>query len=111
MASGYRINADKFRIYALDTAKKLLGLYDCYYFPPSVHNVLIHGADVINFALVSIGELSGEASESRNKDIKVYRKQNTRKGSRIATNTDLKSRLLLSSDPFITGLRKLPCKL
>jgi len=104
MASGYRVNADKFRIYALDTAKKFLGLYDCYYFPSSVHNVLIHGADVI-------GELSGEASESRNKDIKVYRKQNTRKGSRIATNTDLKSRLLLSSDPFITGLRKLPCKL
>jgi len=78
MASGYRINADKFRIYALDTAKKLISLYDWYYFPPSVHNVLVHGADVINFAVVSIEELSKEVAESRNKDIKVYRKQNTR---------------------------------
>jgi len=92
MASGCRINADKFQIYALDTAKKLLSLYDWYYFPPSVHKVLIHGEDVINFALLSIGELTEGAAESRSEDIQVYRKQNTRKISRIATNTDLTNR-------------------
>jgi len=90
MASGCRINADKFQIYALDTAKKLLSLYDWYYFPPSV---LIHGEDVINFALLSIGELTEGAAKSRSEDIQVYRKQNTRKISRIATNTDLTNRL------------------
>lgn len=77
--------------------------------PPSVHKVLLHAPDIISYALVSIGELSEEAAESKNKDIKKIREHHTRKISRISTNTDLLNRLLLSSDPFITGQRKLPC--
>jgi len=38
----------------------------------------------------------------------MFRRQHTRKNSRIDTNTDLMHRLLLSSDPYVTGQRKLP---
>jgi len=108
LASGYKINAAKFGEYALDTARKLISLYPWYYLPPSVHKILVHSPDVISYALVPIGELSEEAAESKNKDIKMFRRQHTRKNSRIDTNTDLMHRLLLSLDPYVTGQRKLP---
>ncbi|XP_044572242.1 uncharacterized protein LOC123257406 [Drosophila ananassae] len=110
LSSGYKINVEKFRKLALDTARELTTKYSWYYLPSSVHKILIHAPDVIKYALVSIGELSEEAAESRNKDVKKYRLNHTRKTSRIATNRDLINRLLLTSDPFITGQRKLPSK-
>lgn len=110
MSSGYKINAYKFKQFALDTAKGLVKKYPWFYLPPSVHKILVHGSEVIESAIISIGQLSEEAAEAKNKDIKRYRLQHTRKTSRIATNTDLLNMLLLSSDPFITGQRKLPCK-
>lgn len=75
-----------------------------------MHKVLIHGSEVIDHALLSIGELSEEAAESTNKNIKLFRRDHTRKMSRVTTNADLLNRLLMSSDPFITSLRKLPHK-
>jgi len=73
LASGYKINAAKFGEYALDTARKLISLYPWYYLPPSIHKILVHAPDVINYALVSIGELSEEAAESKDKDIKMFK--------------------------------------
>lgn len=108
--SRFEIDAEKFEEYAVETARKLVEEYPWYYLPPSVHKILIHGAEVIKHALVSIGELSEEAAEAKNKDIKQFRLQYTRKISRIATNTDLLNRLFLSSDPFISGARNLPTK-
>lgn len=108
--SGYNINVAKFNTFALDVAKELTTTYSWYYLPATVHKILIHGPAIIEYALVSIGELSEEAAESRNKDIKKFRLQHTRKMSRVATNEDLFNRLLLTSDPFITGQRKLPPK-
>lgn len=110
LSSGYKIDTEKFRKFALDTARQLTSKYFWYYLPPSVHKILIHAPDVIQHALLSIGELSEEAAESRNKDIKMYRLHHTRKNSRIVTNQDLLNRLLLSSDPLITGQRKLQSK-
>lgn len=72
--------------------------------------MLLHGSAIIKNCLVSIGELSEEAAEAKNKDIKLFRLNHTRKISRVLTNTDLLNRLLLSSDPFIAGQRKLQCK-
>lgn len=60
--------------------------------------------------MIPIGQLSEEALESRNKDVKQYRLNHTRKNSRKATNTDLLHRLLEFSDPLITSLRQLPKK-
>jgi len=106
IASGYKINLDKFNEYAIDTAKELIKEYPWYYLPATVHKVLVHGFSVIEHALVSIGELSEEAAESNNKELKKCRLYHSRKMSRIETNTDILNTLILRSDPFITGQRK-----
>lgn len=108
--SGYNIDETKFKDFALETARQLVAEYPWYYMPASVHKVLIHGADIINHGLLSIGELSEEAAEASNKYYKAFRRDNTRKMNRVLTNTDLINRLLLHSDPLISGLRKLPVK-
>ena len=59
------------------------------YMPASVHKILIHGARVIDAAILPIGQLSKEAQEARNKDIKRYREHNTRKCSRKSGMIDL----------------------
>ena len=72
----------------------------------SVHKVLIHGHDIIKSLTLPMGLTSEEAQEARNKDFKSYRENFSRKTSRKATNTDLINRLLVSSDPVISSLRK-----
>lgn len=72
--------------------------------PPVVHKLLIHGAAIAKEAILPIGLLSEEAMEARNKDIRRFREQHTRKSSRMATNEDLFRRLLLTSDPFISNI-------
>lgn len=58
----------------------------------------------------SIGKLSEEAQEARNKELKKYREHNTRENSRVNTNEDLIHVLLVSSDPYISSLRNCPSK-
>lgn len=106
MSSGYNINTTKFDEYAIETARQLVTAHPWYPLPSSVHKVLLYGALVIENALVSIGELSEEAAESTNKNIKAFRLNHARKMSRIFTNTDLLNRLLLNSDPLITSKRQ-----
>lgn len=74
--------------------------------PITVHKVLFHGCDLIREAILPIGQLSEEAQEARNKEIRRYRELFTRKTSRTDTNSDLIRRLLISSDPYISSLRK-----
>jgi len=57
--------------------------------PPSVHKILIHGPSIVASFALPIGQLSEEAQESRNKDIKIYGEHFTRKSSGIETNRDL----------------------
>jgi len=81
LSSGYKINVEKFRTFALQIALDLTRTYSWYYLPPTVHKILIHGPSIIENALVSIGELSEEAAEARNKEIKNFRLQHARKTS------------------------------
>lgn len=109
LSCGIKVDAKKFDDYTKETAKLYMQLYDWYYMPSSVHKILFHGSEIIqHFLLIPIGILSEEAQESRNKDIKHYREFNTRKCSRISTNTDLLHKLLISSDPYISSLRCQP---
>ncbi|XP_025419316.1 uncharacterized protein LOC112689694 [Sipha flava] len=110
MSSGYEINKKIFSEYAIETAKLLVKEYPWYYMPASVHKILLHGSSVISAALLPIGQMSEEAQEARNKDLKNIRENYTRKCSRIKTNVDLLHGLLVSSDPLISSLRKLPSK-
>lgn len=110
LSCGYEINNELFDAYALQTARLFVEKYPWFYMPASVHKILIHGSAIVNSALLPIGQLSEEAQESRNKDLKKYREMHTRKLSRVHGNQDLLNRFLISSDPLITSLRKLPQK-
>lgn len=107
LSSGIMIDAEKFGNYALETAKLYVEKYKWYYMPSSVHKILIHGKSIINhFAILPMGQLSEDAQESRNKDYKMYRLHHSRKCSRLATNEDVFKRLLCTSDPYVTSIRK-----
>ena len=101
------INIEKFKAYSRETATRLITLYHWYYLPASIHKVLMHGAAIINYFGIPIGQLSEEALEFRNKDIRRARSDHARKTSRTDTNTDLIHRLLESSDPLISSKRKI----
>lgn len=74
--------------------------------PTSVHKLLIHGPQVIAHALLPIGQLSEEAQKARNKDIKRYRDL-SRKCSRVKTMEDIFNRLMVTSDSYISSIKKL----
>ena len=72
----------------------------------SIHKILIHGREIIGTALLPIGQLSEEAQEAKHKHLKQYRRDFSRKTSRRDCNEDIMHQLLVSSDPFINGLKK-----
>lgn len=108
--SSRRIDIPKFRSYAYETAKLYIHHYHWYFMPPSVHKVLLHGADLMDCFDLPIGTFSEEAQEARNKDFRNVREFNSRKSSRANTNEDILHWLLISSDPVITSLRTFPRK-
>lgn len=95
----------KFNAYAEETAKMYIQLYGWHPMTPTVHKVLMHGAQVISHAILPIGQLSEEAAEARNKHFRQYRLNFGRKFSRVDCNRDVLNRLLLSSDPYISSCR------
>lgn len=104
ISSGFEIDIAKFQQYTMDTAKLYVSLYPWYFMPPSVHKILIHGADISANAILPIGQLGEEAQEAKNKDFKFIREHGTRKHSAESTNQDLFNYFLLSSDPYISTL-------
>lgn len=105
ISSGNSIDADKFDVYAYETAKIYVNLYNWHPMSPTIHKILIHGAQIIRNALLPIGQLSEEAAEARNKNFRQYRLNFSRKFSRVDCNMDILNRLLLSSDPFLSSIR------
>jgi len=108
ISCGYQLNTERFREYAMDTAKRFINLYGWYKMPASVHKILIHGADVMDTLLLPIGQLSEEALEARHKECRYVRENNTRKIGRKQNIEDLLHALLVSSDMVISSLRPLP---
>jgi hypothetical protein len=92
----------KYSKYATDTAEIYVRLYLLHPVTPTIHKMLMHGAIVIENALLPIGQLSEEAAEARNKYFCLYRQNLAKKFSRVFCNLDVLNRLLLSSDPVIT---------
>lgn len=108
--TNHAIDAEKFGKYAEDTANLATSLYPWYNLPSSVHKVLMHGKEIIEYAALPVGTLSEEAQESRNKDYKYYRIHHSRKFSRISTNNDVFHMMMMTSDPLISRLRPEPKK-
>jgi hypothetical protein len=107
---GFELNTEEFNKRTKDTAKLFIQVYPWFYRPASVHKVLVHGANIISGAILPIGQLSEETQESRNKDLKSFKRSHLRKMSRSSMNEDVFNLLLVSSDPLILRLRKLPKK-
>ncbi|XP_029164495.1 uncharacterized protein LOC114935764 [Nylanderia fulva] len=110
ISSGFEIDNELFRAYFLETANEFVKLYPWYYMPTSIYKLLIHGPEIIEHFLLPIGQLSKEAQEARNKDIKRFREDFTRKCSREKTMEDVFNRLIITSDPYISSIRKQPRK-
>ena len=66
--------------------------------PPSVHRVLVHGADAMRQFPLPIGVYSEEPQESRQKHNRAYRSRHASKTSREDTMRDQVHYLLVSSD-------------
>lgn len=75
---------------------------------PTIHKILHHSPDFVEHFKGLTSMYSEEALESRNKDFKTYRRRFTRKSRRENTNRDLLTRMLLTSDPFLSSIRKAP---
>lgn len=69
-----------------------------------MHKLLMHGAEIIEHAIVPIGLLSEDAQEANHKFIRDYRENYSRKISRVANNEDIIHNIL-QSDPVISSLR------
>ena len=98
------MNTEEFDKYTKDMAKLFVQAYPWFYMPASVHKVLVHGADTISGAILPVGQLS---EESRNKDLKSFRRSHSRKMCSSLMNENVFNLLLVSSDPLISSLRKL----
>lgn len=94
LSSGFEIDASKFEAFAFDTAKLYVELYPWHPMTPTMHKILIHGPEVIQNALLPIGQLSEEAAEARNKHFRLYRLNFARKFSRTECNLDVLNRFL-----------------
>lgn len=97
-------------MHAEETAQLYVDLYGWHPMSPTLHKILIHGAEVIKHALLPIGQLSEEAAEARNKHFRDYRLNFARKFSRQQCNRDIINRLLLSSDPLLSSSRPISRK-
>lgn len=106
ISSGHKIDVQQFDDYAMATAKLYVDLYEWHPMTPTMHKILIHGAAVIENALLPIGQLSEEAAEARNKHFRLYRENYARKFSREECNRDVYNRLLLSSDPLLSSMKQ-----
>lgn len=100
-----QINVDKFEMFAYETKELLNTMYPWKSMTPTIHRVLAHGKEIIENSMLPLGELTEEAQEARNRDVKKIRLFNTRKSSKIAQNMDLMEYLLISSDPAIYSIR------
>lgn len=96
------INVEAYAKYAEDTRKLYCKLYGFYPLSPTLHKLIVHGAVIIENAVLPIGYFSEEAGESRNKSIRNYRERHSRKFSREVSIEDVFKRLLLTSDPLIS---------
>ena len=65
IASGIKIELEKFNLLLNDTKKKYLELHPWFYMPSSVHKLLVHGVDIINNFDLPVGQLAEDAIEAR----------------------------------------------
>lgn len=106
LSSGFAVDVNAFTSYCHETAETFIELYPWQCMPTTIHKILIHGPTIVDYSPLPIGQISEDAQEVRNKDIRHYREHFARKNSREATMQDIFNRLLITSDPLISSLTK-----
>jgi len=99
----FSISPKKYRKFCKDTFNLYMKTYPWYPMSPTVHKILVHGADIINLCIVPVGCLCENASEARNKHYKMDRRSHARKNSRLSNMADAFNRAMDSSDPLISS--------
>lgn len=110
LSSNEDIDPDKLKDYNKETARMYISMYNWYNIPQAVHKMLAHGHQVVRIKALPVGSLSEEPQESSNKVFKHSREHHTSKFSRVHTNYDLMSRMLCSSDPKVSSMRRSQAK-
>lgn len=111
MACGYTVNSEAFREGAWETAGLYINTYPWCCMPPSVHKILIHGADITENVSLRIGMMSEETLKARTNDFLKILEHHTRKNSRLNVMKDILHHLLIFSDPLISSKSKSNSKL
>ena len=84
---------ETFETYTMRTAHLYLRLYPWYYMPLTVYKRLLHGPDVMKHFLLPFEQFFEEVGQARDKAYRNIRKFNSRKFTRVSTNTDLAHKL------------------
>ena len=100
------VNVNKFKTFCKETTDLIDRLYPWYNIPVTVHKVLTHGDILIQSCFYPIGTYSEENIESLHKVIRRNRLTHSRKSSRVNTMRDVYNRLLISSNPLISSIKK-----
>ena len=63
LSSGYVIDSSRFRDFCTQIAERYVNQYPWYHMPQSLHRILIHWWQVVDWMALPIGMLSDEAQE------------------------------------------------
>lgn len=100
----YPLDLDKFETYCFQTANIFMDKYPWYPMTPTVHKILIHSRQILEYSVLPVGFLGEDAAESRNKLYKHDRLFHARKSSRKNNLTDVFNRAMETSDPLISSV-------
>lgn len=102
VSSQLPINSEKFYNYCYHIYNKYFELFAWQPMTPTLHKVLVHGAEIINASPFPLGVLTEESAESRNKFMKHDRKYHARLSNRVDNLTDIFHNALQLSDPYFS---------
>ena len=102
LSSGYAIIPSEFGDFCDSFMEKFNNdvRVNWYEFSPTLHKILVHGRECIEFFPVPIGWLSEEPAEANNKYFRQFRQFHARKSSRQNNLRDIFTRTAAMSDPL-----------
>ena len=101
ISSSKKINAAEFDDKCKLFHARIRELYPWKSISPTVHFLIAHGANVVEYFDGFIGPMTEEAQEKTNKDFRSARLEHARKNSRLNNLTDIAHWILEHSDPFL----------
>ena len=104
VCSGYHLDIPVFEEYCLDTVKYIIEHYSWYVMPPTLHKLLIHGAQIADRLDLPIGQYSEEAQEAQNKELRNARLHHWCKVSRLTVMVNQYQYMLIRTDPVISSI-------